>query len=53
METRLKVKGLFSEEMEEVSVFFLRNTALVVIAYKIEHVVSKSALKIIFLSLCF
>ena len=40
VETRLKVKEMFGEEMEAVSVFFLRKTAYVVTACEIEHVVS-------------
>ena len=53
METRLKVKEMFGEEMEAVSVFFLRKAAYVVTACKIEHVVSKRTEKVIFLSHCF
>lgn len=53
VETRLKVKEMFGEEMEAVSVFFLRKIAYVVTACKIEHAVSRRTEKVIFLSHCF
>lgn len=53
VETSLKVKEMFGEEMEAVSVFFLRKIAYVVTACKIEHAVSKRTEKVIFLSHCF